>query len=1348
MQHGLLFESAHGDHPGVNVQQVVVRLPEALDVETLRGAWQLAHARHDALRTRFVWRGQVSPVQEVHANGALDFAVEDWRGGPGGDQESSLRAWLAADRARGAPLDELPTMRVRVLWLGDGDWVLVWTFHHALLDGRGFTLVLREVFDDYDALMRGERPARAAAPSLRAHVTALENQDRRAAAAYFRELLAGLEAPTRVALPAPDEAPAVGGPRHCEHEARLPEDAVRRLERVAQAADVTLFTCVQAAWAILLSRYARTHDVVFGVTRAGRHLVPEADGIAGCLINTVPQRAEVRAERPLAELLRAIRAASLAVRPFEHTALVDVQRESPLPRGEPLLTTNVVLERYLLDSHLRERGGAWSSRRVEVLEQSSFPLGLAGYLDGSLLLRLEHDTRTYAPAAAAAMLRHLLCVLTDMSEASIGPGPDAPSTTVGELRTMSDDERAELLRATAPPRPVQAPPVTYGELFRHSAKRHGDATALSLCDAAVGGDPEPCSLTYAQLLTRSTALAQQLRARGVRANDRVAICLPRSLALAEAVLAVLQAGAAYVPLDPTYPPDALAFMLEDSGARLLLTQRALAPRLPRDGVTQLVLDGDHEPSTEPLPERACTVDDLAYVIYTSGSTGRPKGVMVPHRALVAHNLALAALLELTPGDRVLQFASFSFDVSIEEMLPTWLSGATLVLRSAAMSESMSAFLKGVEAAEITVLNLPTAFWHELVRHMDARDVRLPASVRLVIVGGEKASRRAFATWQRVAPGVRWLNGYGPTEATITATVYEPLASEPLRAEQELPIGRPTGHARAYVLDERRRLVPHGVPGELFLAGACVARGYLGQDELTRTRFLHDPFWAAASAPEERMYATGDLVRWSAGLQLEFLGRSDRQLKLRGFRVEPGEIEAALERHPEVCEAVVALRPDASGQPQLWAWAKVRDTSVVSEQALREHVRARLPAFMSPARVTLLTDFPMTPGGKIDVAALPSPSRADAAEARVTLPRHATDAQLCALFAEALELPSVQPGDSFYDLGGHSLLAVRLLDRLYEVMGERLSLGVLRTADTPAELADLLLRTTRGAHFEFIYPIQPAGTLPPLFAVHVLGSNGSYFTPLAAALGPDQPVVGLTSAPRPGAVEVGVTEIAAAYAHEIMRYAPHGPVSLAAVSLGGVVAMEVARCLRAEGRQVLLVALFDALGPGPTDELRGAKRLLRHARELRAGGPRYLRAKVLDRARKSRERLRRLELRVRRGFRWALSDELRALDFIERNAHAALAHVPEPYEGSVTVFRATENVFYTDAYVRAGMGWADVARGGVEVIDVPGEHLTMLALPHVQTLAHELRAALRRAADPDAVQTPPSRWPAAPRSPTR
>jgi thioesterase domain-containing protein/acyl carrier protein len=695
--------------------------------------------------------------------------------------------------------------------------------------------------------------------------------------------------------------------------------------------------------------------------------------------------------------------------------------------------------------------------------------------------------------------------------------------------------------------------------------------------------------------------------------------------------------------------------------------------------------------------------------------------MVTHRAVVAHNLALSALFELTARDRVLQFASFSFDVSVEEMLPTWLSGATLVLRSPAMSESVSEFLAAVEGAQVTVLNLPTAFWHELVRGMDERGARLPASVRLVVVGGERASARAYATWRRLAPGVRWLNGYGPTEATITCSVYDSARAHALAPHDEVPIGRPTGHARLYVLDERLRLVPRGVPAQLYAAGPCVARGYLGQEELTAQRFLDDPF-----APGERMYATGDLVRWSPALQLEFLGRMDRQVKLRGFRVEPGEIEAVLERHPLVQAAVVAVRPDASGRPQLCAWVQCSAEPPVEPQALKQHVRASLPAFMTPSSVAVLRDFPMTPGDKVDVAALPVPTRSAAPVGAPSQPRHDTDVQLCALFAEALELAYVAPSDSFYDLGGHSLLAVRLLDRVNDVFGAKLTLGTLKEADTPADLADRLLGPAGAPSLESIYPIQPRGSLPPLFAVHVLGGNGSYFAPLARALGCEQPVIGVTSPPRPGALPRSVEEIAAGYARDILRYAPSGPLALAAVSLGGVVAVELARQLQAAGRDVVFVGLFDALGPGPLETLRGLARVGRHVQELRAQGPRYATSKLVERSRRARRQLRVLELRARRRLGRAVSDDLVALEFIERNVQVALAHELLPYEGRLTVLRATDNVFYTDAYRRSGLGWGGVGRAGVDVIDVPGEHLSMLEPPHVDALASALRAALARA----------------------
>ncbi|MCA9573951.1 MAG: amino acid adenylation domain-containing protein [Sandaracinaceae bacterium] len=1326
MQHGMLAETLATPARGVNVQQIVVRLHEALDPDALREAFHLASSRHEALRTSFRWRGRAAPVQVVHRVGPLSFEVVDWRDTDGSTHEVSLGAWLAADRARGVALDATPTTRWTLFRLDEHEWTLVWTFHHALLDGRSFTRVLHEAFEDYAQLARGLRPERPPAPSPREHIEALAQVDRAATEAFFRTRLMGLSEPTRLALGARRVDLDEPQPTHREHEVRLAQGDVERIAQRAAEAGVTFFTCVQAAWAILLARYARRDDVVFGVTRAGRHLVAGAEHMVGCLINTVPQRASVREERPLVELLQALGDASRAVRPFEHAPLVDVQRLSGLPQGEPLLTTNVVLERYLLQSHLRQLDPSWQAREVEVLEQSSFPLSLAAYLDGALVVRLEFDPRVYAAATIEGMAKHLLQLLEDIGHATVIIDPVRRLTQVGEVRTLGDEECARLLRETAPARPTERVVETYAPLFRRVAMAHPERIAVS-CHVPPGADaryPDAAPLTYAELDRRSDAIAARLRALGVTREDRVAICLPRTVKMAEALLGVLKAGAAYVPLDPTYPATSLEYMLADSGARALICLSELAPLDTPSTVARLALDLDWGSDADRASDdpRSVHADpgDLAYVIYTSGSTGRPKGVMVEHRSLVAHNRALAREFALTPADRVLQFASFSFDVSMEEMLPTWLAGATLVLRSREMGESLVTFQRAVAEERITVLNLPTAFWHELVRRMDEHDERLPASVRLVIVGGEKASRRAYATWRRVAPGVRWLNGYGPTEASVTCAVYDPMRGPPLHADDDVPIGHATDHARLYVLDRRRRLAPPGVPGELYAAGPCVARGYLGQDALSGARFFDDPF-----APGERMYATGDLARWSPTYELEFLGRIDRQVKLRGFRIEPGEVEAVLERHPGVTEAVVGAREDSDGHVRLWAWVTCAPEAPVDERTLRRHVREALPSFMTPSAISVMSAFPLTPGGKVDLSALPVPGTTSAPSRRGAA-RHATDRRLCALFAEALELPQVAPDQSFYDLGGHSLLAVRLLDRVNESFGVQLTLGVLKAADTPADLADRLLGSVSVSTPETIFPIQPRGTRPPVFAVHVLGSNGSYFGPLSDALGADQPVIGVTSPPRPTALPNDVGDIAAAYARDIMRYTSEGPIALVAVSLGGVVAVEVARQLRAAGRDVEFVGLLDALGPGPVDPLRGIARMRRHAQALTHQGPRYAMDKLSDRSQRLHHHARLLELRVRRALDLGVSDELGALEFVERNVQVALAHSLQPYDGRVTVLRATENVFYSDAYRRGGLGWGDVALAGVEVIDVPGEHLSMLAPPHVGTLARELAAALGRA----------------------
>ncbi|MFK7999805.1 MAG: amino acid adenylation domain-containing protein [Polyangiales bacterium] len=1297
MQHGMLFESVLSDRPWLNVEQIVIRMDEELDPEMLRQAWRAVQKRHASLRTSFRWAGLDVPLQHIHSDAPLRYDPHDWRNLSVVQQNTKLQAFIEADRQAGVKLDEAAPMRLNLFRCADTSWTLVWTFHHAILDGRGFTLVLEEAFHAYEQLRKGERPDISPTTTMRPHLEALRHRDVPGAKAFFQELLQGCEITTL-----PVEHSRSGTQQQREFADTISTQVTRGLERLSDATNTTLYTCLQAGWGITLARYVGAGDVVFGSTRSGRHTFAEAKHTAGCFINTLPVRALIGDDDTVGELVGRLREQSIGLREHEHTPLVDIQRWCGQP-GEAPLTTNVVFERYYLDARLRANGGAWKNRRTTLLEQGSIPLTLALYLsDDGLDVHIEYDSSRYDEASIKRLHKHFSNVLSHLARAD-------SDTRIETISLLGDNEREELLAFGRPSNPIRRDGTTYVEAFAAQVKRSPDSIALRSVDSTD-------ALSYAELDRRSDDIARRLKAQGVERGHRVAVCLPRSTELAVSILGVLKSGAAYIPLDPAYPTAALTHMLEDSAAQVVLTRRDVARSLVlttqntlfvEDAPTGSVDSGESDDTVTP----SITDSDPAYIIYTSGSTGMPKGVVVSHGALVAHNRAAASLFELEATDQCLQFASFSFDVAIEEMLPTWLSGATLVLRNQAMSESVSEFLKQTEDAAITVLNIPTAFWHELAIQMDERSLALPKSVRLVVVGGEKALRVVRDLWARLVPDVRWLNGYGPTETTITCTTFDALAEE-LEDDQEIPIGRPTRNATAYVLGPRMRPVPVGVFGELFIGGASVANGYLGAPEKSAKCFIDDVAFSG-----ERVYASGDRCRWLPSGCLEFAGRVDRQLKVRGFRIEPGEIERALEMFENVEEALVALSPEK----QLVAW--LRTSKQLDEAEVRRRLRGRLPLHMVPAAYVCMTSFPRTPGGKIDRAQLPAPKLAESGVSEE--PRHDTDRTLCALFAQALGLPNVRPNDSFFDLGGQSLVAIRLLDSIEGKLGTRPSLAALRMSPSPAELADWMSEKGDEEGWQYVYPIQPAGSKPPFFAIHVLGTNGALFTPLAECLGPDQPVVGLAVALREEGARTEVVDVAGGYVDEIMRYAPEGPIAIGAVSLGGLVAFEVAHELRARGREVGLVALFDALAPGSLDSVGLRQRIRLHAREIiRSGGITYFKEKAMSRVIRARELFDRVQLRVKRTLGVEVGEELRILEFIDDNASAAHMYMMRPYPGKLTLFRATQDIFYSKAYKESALGWRAHA-DDVDVIDVPGDHLSMLLPPHAATLAEHLDAELRR-----------------------
>ena len=1308
MQVGMLAESVVSDRPWTNLQQVVCHLGHAVDLEQLRSAWRAVPTLHPTLRSRFRWSGLAEPVQEYVPGAEIPWVDLDLTSDRAGG--AALARFLDEDRNRGVDVTCAPAQRLTMLRTADGP-VLVWTFHHALLDGRGFTAVLETVCELHDAGVEGRRPRLpTGAPSFADHVTAVRELDHQPGVAWFSDRLSGIHAATEL----PITITGADGPgRHRDVTTELDAPTVAALEAVASTTGVTAATTVLAAWAVVLGRYARTDDVVFGATRSGRHVVANSDHIAGCCITTLPVRADVHRERTVADLLRELRADQVAVRPHEQTPLADIQ--AGLATSGPLLSTNVVFERYLMADRLRATSHHWADSDFEVIEEGGFPISLAAYQRDTLRLVLEFDPQVVDPALAQAMVRHTAEVLRNLAAAD-------PDTSLGHLALVDDTERRRLIDLGRPELPARPVGPTWLAAFDAQAADRPHAIAVH-----TGED----TLTYAALDRRATELAGRLLDAGVGPRDRVVLCLPRSVEFVTAVIATHRVGAAFVPVDPTYPASSIEHMVFDCDAAAVMTRQELRGRLPDHRGATVAVDEPTSTTTSATttstagPDVRADRDDPAYLIYTSGSTGRPKGVVVPHRALAAHNAAFIDATGLGPDDVALQFASLGFDVAVEEITATLAAGGRLSLRSDEMAQSMRVFLGEVERRGVTVLNLPAAFWHELVRHLDEADVTLPDCVRLVIVGGEKVSATALQAWRRRTPNVTWLNGYGPTEATITTTLHDPDQADPTALTDEVPIGRPTGHTVAYVVDRTGHVAPVGVPGELWLGGDAVASGYWRRPELTADRFVVDPV-----DDTRTVYRTGDLARWLPDGTLEFLGRIDRQIKLRGFRIEPGEIEAAAEQHPTVAQARAGV-VDTAGRQDLALWV-CPGPGGVDESRLHRTLGETLPSHMVPDIVAPVDRMPVTAGGKVDDVELarlacPLAMRPRAATAVVaTEPRDDLDRALTEIFATVLGQDHVDGDTSFFDAGGHSLLALRLIDLVERRLDHTVTLPTLHEHPTPHGLADRLRTGLSGeTQFTHLYPIQPHGTRPPIFGVHVLGLNGAFYRPLAEALGDDQPVYGLgainSAGPLDAPTEVGA--IAASYADEIVRICGDGPVVLAAVSLGSVVTFEVAHTLRARGTEVALVALFDASGP---DGIVGVDRmtaLRTHARLVRRHGWAHIGSALRRRTEPLREQVQLRRLARAKAAGRPVPAHWRFLEFSLANQQAQDVHVQRPYGGPVALFAATDECFYDPTWRRDGMGWRPHLSGPFTTTEVPGSHLSMLAPPHVGHLAAELDAML-------------------------
>ncbi|MFH8978767.1 amino acid adenylation domain-containing protein, partial [Streptomyces sp. NPDC017890] len=1191
LQDGFLYHALYDARDtDVYTAQLVLDLEGPLDASVLREAWTALLRRHANLRAGFVHDDATgAPVQVVVRDPELPWRTVDLTGTPATEQ--AVRRDRVAEEEQSARFDlsRPPLLRLALVRLGKERHSLVLTPHHILLDGWSMPVLLREMFALYAS--RGSADRLPAVTPYGDYLAWLAVQDRDGARAAWAAELAGLDEPTLLA-PGAAGAPTAE-PGHVTLD--LPSGTVAALHRLTREAGLTVNTLVQGAWAVLLSRTTGRDDVVFGATVAGRP--PEVAGVesmVGLFINTLPVRVALDPRATVLETLTALQSGQSSLMAHQHLGLSEVTRLS----GHPVLfDTLVVFENYPVDREsFAPPAGARGPRLsgVRGRDATHYPLSLIvtqGADDGALTLRLGYQRAHFDHAAVTALADRLGLLLREFSA---GPG-----RRLAALDVLRDEERDRVLTRwndTA----VPVAPATLPGLFAAQAARTPDAPAVV---------HDTRRLTYAGLAARACALAGRLRRAGAGPETRVAVAVPRSADLVVALLAVLETGAAYVPVDPGLPAERVALLLADTGPAALLVTGAVAARsaLPTGDTPVLVVDAadddgarGSDPASASAPASAPDPRNPAYVLHTSGSTGRPKGVAVSHEAVVNRLLWMQDAYRLTAGDRVLHKTPTGFDVSVWELFWPLITGAALVVARPDGHRDAAYLAELIRTEGVTTAHfVPSMLGAFLDEPAAAGCTRL----RRVVCSGEELPADLAARFHTVLPGVRLHNLYGPTEAAVDVTHWDCEPGTP----GPVPIGRPVWNTRVYVLDAALRPVPPGATGELYLAGVQLARGYHGRPALTAERFVADPFGPdGAKGTGGRMYRTGDLARWRADGTLEYLGRADQQVKVRGVRIEPGEVEAVLRAHPGVARAAVVVRSDGRGEARLIAYAvpaadPAGVLAPVGPALLRGHLADLLPEYMVPSAVVTLPDLPLTVNGKLDRKALPEPSFA--APGGGHPPRDAGERLLCELFAEVLGVERVGPGDSFFELGGHSLLAVRLLGRIRSAAspGTSPALGIrsLFDAPTPEALARVL-RTGDGrgsgdgaeesaSALEVLLPLRTTGTRPPLFCVHPWAGLSWPYAGLLRTLGDDRPLYGLQARGLARAEEppASVGETAEDYLTRIREVQPEGPYHLLGWSFGGLVAHEMAVRLREAGEEVALLTLLDSYPPEATVAARSA-----------------------------------------------------------------------------------------------------------------------------------------------------------------
>src|ERR1041385_956051 len=1296
MQQGMFFHSLYAPGSGVYLEQSLLTIEGELDHAAFQRAWQQAVDRHSILPTGVLGQGLEKPVQVVYRQ--LEFEIEqhDWRQLSADEQHQQLELFIRNDQARGFDLERAPLMRAALIHVADNVYKFLWSRHHLILDRWSRALLLNEVFSFYNAFSRDLNLEIEPSRPYGDYIGWLLAQDRAAAESFWRHLLAGFASPTPLGF---ESHGAHGGEekQYDYQSVRLSAEATSSLREFAREQKLTMNTLVQGAWALLLSRYSGEQDVLFGATVSGRPAdLAGVEKMVGLFINTLPVRVKLSPRSSLSSWLRSLQEQQSEQRQYEYSSLIDIQGWSEIPRGAPLIESILVFENLPVESVFHEAESMIAIRGDRSIgSKTSYPLTVMVDPGAALSLQIVYDRDRFDAAAIDRLLQHFALLLQNFTGAEDRP-----------LREISFLEQAELNRVLIEWNETTTPSedaICLHQVFEEQVRRAGERIAVKYGDNVI---------SYRELNQRANKLAGILVARGVKSEAIVGICLNRSIETYVGILAVLQAGGAYLPLDPVYPGERLQFMARDSELTLLLTQRSLVEKFAGTTAPVLLLDALQDELAAMSGENPglnADPDNLAYLMYTSGSTGQPKGVAATHRATMNRCSWMWRVYPFGPDEVCCQKTSLSFVDSVWEIFGPLLQGTASVIIPDEILKDPFLFVETLGAHKVTRLVLVPSLLRVLLETVPELEQKLP-QLKLWVTSGEALPTDLVEKFNGQLPQSLLLNLYGASEVAADVTCYQVAGGE---SSKSVPIGRPISNTEIYILDSQMQPVPIGVVGELYIGGTNLARGYHNRPDLTAEKFVVNPFGKAGGG---RLYRTGDLACYRPDGNIEYRGRVDNQVKLRGFRIEPGEIEGTLRRHAAVADAVVVLREDQASDPRLVAYVVGSSANAVQASELRSFLRQTLPDYMVPSIFVTMEALPLTRGGKVDRQALPKPEASNRElQQRFVAPRNVDEERIAAIWQTVLQVDRVGIRDNFFELGGHSMSAMQLMSELSKAYGKRIPLATLFQVATVEHLAQFIANDEPYAQLTLLQ-IKPGKSHPPFFCVSAPNVNALGYVQLAQHLAEDQPVYALQAAFRkrsegeysPDEVEALATE----YIRSMRQLQPEGPYMLGGMCAGGLIAFEMARQLREKGQQIALVGIFDTWNIHTYTWLwvvdyywRRFKTLLRQAR----GGD--LNSAITTAGRS-------LRTVLKKFLPGAVRPQATVPDDPWRTGYVPPPDfVPNVYPGRLTVFRIHKRPYYR--INDEALGWGQRALGGVDIEVIPGDHDSIFREPNVRVLAEKL-----------------------------